>query len=55
MNNPELHVPGDAEWAGYEVDLDDRCAHGLLYGKTIGQARELFSQNRSIERADKGQ
>ena len=52
MNKPDLHVPGDAEWAGYEVDLDARYAHGLLYGKTIEQAQELFGQNLSIERAD---
>lgn len=44
-------VPDEAEWAGYEDDLDVRWAHGLLAGKTIEDVRCQFRDTYSIERA----
>jgi hypothetical protein len=43
-------VPGKAEWAGYESDLDAKYAHGLLFGKEIREVLDLFANGRGIER-----
>jgi len=45
-------VPGNAEWAGYEADLDVRYAYSLFFGKSKAQVQCFFGGSRSIERAD---
>lgn len=45
-------VPGPEEWSGYEIDLDVRYAHKLLFGKSIDEVQEYFGGVHSIERAD---
>jgi hypothetical protein len=47
-----LKIPGHAEWAGCETDLDVKYAHKLLFGKSIAEVQGLFGGVRSIERAD---
>jgi hypothetical protein len=47
-----LKIPGDADWAGYESDLDVRHAHKLLFGKTLTEVQRHFGGAKSIERAD---
>lgn len=44
-------IPGKAEWAGYEQDLDARGAHKLFFGKRTNEVLEHFTGGRSIERA----
>ena len=46
-----MRVPGKAEWAGYEEDLDSRHAHKLFFGKTAPEVFEYFASGRAIERA----
>jgi hypothetical protein len=47
-------VPGPAEWAGYETDLDVRDAHRMLFGKTVQDAatEHNFGGGRAISRMD---
>ena len=35
-------VPGEAEWAGYEDDLDVRYAYHLYFGKTTDEVKYDF-------------
>jgi hypothetical protein len=44
-------VPGAAQWAGYQDDLEAQYAHGLLFGKLIDEVQECFADDRSMERA----
>ena len=52
MPKRHLQIPGPAEWAGYETDLDVRHAHNLFFGKSITEVQCFFGGTRSIERAD---
>ena len=44
-------VPGEAEWAGYEDDLDVRYAYRLYFGKTTDEVKYDF-RDLVIERGD---
>jgi hypothetical protein len=44
-------IPGPAEWAGYEDDLDVRYAHKLFFGKRASEVLACFGDGRSIERS----
>ncbi len=46
-----MRIPGEAEWRGYETDLDVKYARKLLFGKSIDEVQALFGGSRSIERA----
>ena len=45
-------IPGDKEWHGYDVDLDVRYAHKLLFGKSVAEVVQHFAGGRCIERAN---
>ena len=44
-------IPGRAEWAGYEQDLDAAYAFKLFFGKTTHEVTKHFSGGHAIERA----
>lgn len=46
-----IEIPGHAEWAGDETDLDVRYARQIFFGKSIAEVQCLFGGARSIERA----
>jgi hypothetical protein len=52
MQPMEMPIPGDAEWAGYENDLDAKYAHGKLFGTSIEQAQRLFGETEILARAE---
>ena len=52
MQSSEAFVPGDAEWAGYENDLDARYAHERLFGKSIEQVQRLFEETDALSLAE---
>jgi hypothetical protein len=52
MGKRVAKIPGHAEWAGYEADLDVKYAHKLFFGKSIAEVQQYFGDVRSIERAD---
>jgi hypothetical protein len=45
-------IPGPAEWAGYEGDIDARHAHAFWGGKSLQEMQPHFPAGRSIERGD---
>lgn len=47
----KLNIPGNAEWVGWEEDLDVKYAHELLFGKSISEVISHFARS-PIERAD---
>jgi hypothetical protein len=51
MRKRKQEIPGHAEWAGYEADLDARYAHDLFFGKNMQQVQSSFGGVQSIERA----
>lgn len=52
MQAPADRIPGDAEWAGYERDLDARYAHDKLFGKSLDQAQHMFTATDVLSRAE---
>lgn len=52
MQSSEASIPGDAEWAGYEDDLDARYAHKRLFGKSIEQVQRLFEKCDALSLAE---
>lgn len=45
-------IPGHAEWAGYEKDLDVCFLHGLFFGKSAAEVESQFKDSNAIERSD---
>src|SRR5688572_21500435 len=45
-------IPGKAERAGYESDLDVMYAHRLMFSKSADEVQHLFGGVHSISRAD---
>ena len=52
MRPPDTPIPGEAEWAGHEGDLDARYAHDKLFGKSIEQVQRLFGETDVLSRAE---
>lgn len=46
----KINIPDNAEWAGWEEDLDVKYAHKLLFGKSISEVIHHFARS-PIERA----
>ena len=52
MRKRNQKIPGHAEWAGDETDLDVQYARKIFFGKSIAEVQCFFGGVQSIERAD---